>query len=300
MKIIHISDLHLCTSYNSKNLDKTIALFEHISNAEFDHLVITGDITHTAEKEDFVTFREILQNFNLLDPLKTSIVIGNHDIFGGVVTAEDVINFSGKCKATNYERKVREFYEYFKELFIGCIFSDGETIFPYLKIVDNVVFIGMNSIAGYSLIKNPLASNGRISKIQIQELKRLLKKNVFTGKKKIALTHHHFSKFTKDTTHLNNPIWDRIEKSTMKLWKKKKTLNELKKMNVELVLHGHLHKGQNYQIDDTIFVNSGDSVDNSYKNIINYQIINLDDIITNTQIKIDLNPSVIFTEDMIS
>lgn len=286
MKIIHISDLHLCGAHNSKNIDKTLELFDNISNEQFDHLVITGDIAHTGEKEDFITFREILQKHNLLDAYKTSVVIGNHDIFGGVVTAEDVVTFPGKCKNTNYKVKVREFYEHFRELFYGGIFPEDGSLYPYLKILDDFVLVGINSVDEYSLMKNPLASNGKIGKSQLRKLKSLITKPDLTGKRKIAMVHHHFSKFTKDSSTLNNPIWDRIEKSTMKLRRKKRILGSFNEAGINLVLHGHIHKASNYEKAGIRFVNSGDSVDNSNKKTIKYQVIDIDNEVASKQVEI--------------
>lgn len=297
MKIIHISDLHLCGSHNSKNIDKTIELFDNITNEDFDHLVISGDIAHTAEKEDYITLREILQKYNLLDASKTSIVIGNHDIFGGVVTAEDVVNFPGKCKNTDYKVKVQEFYEHFRELFYGCVFPDDGSLYPYLKIVENTAFFGINSVDEYSLVKNPLASNGKISKSQLLALKNIAKKNDLSGKDKIAVVHHHFSKFTKDSTHLNNPVWDRIEKSTMKLRRKKRIVSVFSEVGIRLVLHGHIHKSSVYEKEGIKFVNAGDSVDNSHKKNIKYQLIDVDETIICKQMEYRLEPEPFETDE---
>jgi 3',5'-cyclic AMP phosphodiesterase CpdA len=290
MKIIHISDLHLCSSHNFKNLDRTIALLEKINIEEYDHLVITGDISHTSEEVDFYTFRELLRECNLLEADKTSIVIGNYDIFGGVITAEDVISFSGKCKRIDYQKKVYDFHQYFKELLHGCIFPDNESLYPFIKIIDDVALIGLNSVDKYSFLKNPLATNGKIEKIQLQILKKICTEERFKSNTKIVLVHHHFSKFTKDTTHLNNPVWDRIEKRTMKLRRKKRILQMLNESEVKLVMHGHIHKASIYEISGIKFSNAGDSVDNSLSNTIKYQVIDIDDgaVLKQTEYKVGL------------
>ena len=102
MKIIHISDLHLDTFYKQDNYIKTLLLFEYIADSGFDHVVITGDITENAEKSAFLMARNLLKKFNLLNPHKCTIIIGNHDIFGGVLLAEDILNYPKKCRLTNF------------------------------------------------------------------------------------------------------------------------------------------------------------------------------------------------------
>ncbi|NLT51289.1 MAG: metallophosphoesterase [Ignavibacteria bacterium] len=289
MKIIHISDPHICLPYDGKNLYKTIELFNHLKNEEFDHLVITGDISHTSNKDDFMSFREVLEKYGLLDSKKATIVIGKHDIFGGVVTAEDVINFPGNCRKTNFNRKVREFYGYFKELYDDCLFPGGETYYPFIKKLDNTVLIGLNSVAPFSLIKNPMASNGKISKLQINDLKNLIKRTNCDGLLKIALVHHHFSKYQKDTKSLNNPFWGIIEKSTMKLKDKKRIVKQLLKLGIKMVLHGHLHKANFYEKKNIMFVNAADAIDNNYPETIKYQKIETGETIDIKEVIINLN-----------
>lgn len=173
MKIAHISDLHLCSNYKKQNAVKTKKLIENALKNGADHIVITGDISDNANEKDFLILRKILQTYNLLEWDKASVVIGNHDIFGGVQTAQDIINFPAKCTKTNYHIKQQIFYKYFEELFINTIFTSDENPFPFAKVLNNVALIGMNSIDVYSKIKNPFASNGLVDKIQRLRLKTL-------------------------------------------------------------------------------------------------------------------------------
>ena len=65
---------------------------------KFDHLVITGDLTHNADYEDLEILRNLFQEYGLLNSERLSLVIGNHDIFGGPQAAEEVFQFPEKCK----------------------------------------------------------------------------------------------------------------------------------------------------------------------------------------------------------
>ena len=117
MKIAHISDLHLDATFKKENIKKTMHLLEYITDNKFDHIIISGDITENAETAAFELARNIFKRFGLFNSKKLSLVIGNHDVFGGVHLAEDVINFPAKCKTIDYNRKVKEFEYFFNETF---------------------------------------------------------------------------------------------------------------------------------------------------------------------------------------
>ena len=277
MKIAHISDLHFDRQYKMNNIKKVDTFLNHISSLEIDHLVITGDISHNVNKFDYYILKDLLKKYNLLQSEKTSLVIGNHDIFGGVITAEDVIDFPNRCKEINYEEKILEFFEIFSELFDSAIFVGENNSFPYVKNFNNFVFAGLNSNARYSLIKNLFASNGKVYKEQVADLEILLNKEEVKQKEKIVLIHHHFSKFHRDLLNKKNPMWDKVEKSTMKLRGKKKLLDLFKRNNVRLVLHGHVHQMSDYKREGIMFCNAGSSIDNYDNEKIQFNLINIDE-----------------------
>lgn len=287
MKIAHISDIHLSYRYKSHNFDKLIKILEYVSGNSFDHLVITGDITHTAQKYDFQSLKEILKTFGMYNNQKTTIIIGNHDIFGGVVTAEDVYNFPIKCKNTDYKKQVNNFFNHFSELYENCSFPDPENVYPFIKTVGDVAFFGLNSIAEYSYIKNPLASNGKLCKKDFTVLKTAVNSVEIKSKFKIAIIHHHFSRFKKDNVHLNNYFWNKIEKNTMKLRKKNKILKLFKTMDVKLVLHGHIHIYSDYLKSGIHFINAGNSIENGNEKEL---LINMIEIDKNKMTSNQVNP----------
>jgi 3',5'-cyclic AMP phosphodiesterase CpdA len=259
MKIIHLSDFHLSTVFRDSNLDKIKFLFDKIHELEWDHIVVTGDLTDNADANDFKILRNIFESYNLLDPQKLSLVIGNHDIFGGIQTAEDILTFPEKCRVTDYDLRICEFAEYFKETFSNCVYN-SENIFPYAKLIDDVLIIGMNTIARYSKLKNPFASNGEVDLQQFTELDDILQLFGHLAKSKIILTHHHFSKIKAAIPGSTTGIWQNIEKQTMKLRKKKRLLKFFNRYNVDLVMHGHLHENKVYTRKGINFINAGASV----------------------------------------
>ena len=123
MKIAHLSDVHICQKSRPKNLERTKLLLDYALQQGVDHIVITGDIVHLGEVEDYIALRNLFQEFGLLDPFKLTLVIGNHDVFGGVYLAEDILSFPEKCESINYDAKLLEFKNHFFEfkLFNGVI-----------------------------------------------------------------------------------------------------------------------------------------------------------------------------------
>ena len=263
MRIIHLSDLHLNAIFKRENIKKLKRTLAHIVKTGFDHLVVTGDISDNADEKEFLIFHKLLKKYNLLHSEKTSVVIGNHDIFGGVQTALDVVEFPKKCKNTNYDLRVKKFVEIFKELFENVIYADDNRIFPFVKIVGDHAFFGMNSIERYGRLKNPFASNGKVSEDQLSLLKKLADDERVSGLKKILMIHHHFYKKNVETTASENSLWNKIETFTMKLKKKKFIIKQLKIAQIEFVLHGHSHEMKDYTRKGIRFVNAGASLDNN-------------------------------------
>ncbi len=225
-----------------------------------EHLVITGDISDNANDADFVIFRDILQQFNLLRPDKATIIVGNHDIFGGPQTAEDVYKFPQKCSNTDYHRKLYRFIEHFRELFENTYRPTEEVFFPFVKVLDNILLIGLNTIDHYSKLKNPFASNGHVSKTQRKLFSQLLHRPEFKDKTKVVLAHHHFYKKDVSSTSSEKTLWEKIEHFTMKLRGKKKLLKLFHENDVKLVMHGHSHEMMEYTRKGITFLNAGASV----------------------------------------
>jgi 3',5'-cyclic AMP phosphodiesterase CpdA len=262
MRFIHFSDLHLNGLYKRNNVKKFKSALKSALENGFDHLVITGDLADNAEEKEFMILRNILHKYNLLDPKLVTIIIGNHDIFGGVQTALDVVDFPKKCKNTDYEERVNRFIGYFDELFTDTYSPVNIKSFPFVKFVGEHALIGINSVDRYSTLKNPFASNGKVSDNQIEHLKKIFTLQEVSDKKKIVLIHHHFYKKNVESTASQNHIWNKIESFTMKLRKKKKLIQLFQEYDVKLVLHGHSHEIKDYHRKGIRFLNAGASIDN--------------------------------------
>jgi 3',5'-cyclic AMP phosphodiesterase CpdA len=272
--IAHISDLHLNSFYNDSILRQINFLLKHISEKKVDHLVITGDITDNASEKDFEIFRRMLNKYGFLNGEKVSIIIGNHDIFGGVQKAEEIFAFPEKCSKVNYNRLLSNFVSYFPEAFDKCYYLSSNNFFPFAKKIGNTLLIGLNSIATYSKLNNPFGSNGEINASQFSETYDILKSAEKSIRYKIVMIHHHFNKIKPEAKSTFSNLWSRIEMQTMKLRNKKRLLSLFKEFNVDIVLHGHTHESKEYYRKEMRFLNAGASIKNQ-KNVLKVNFLNL-------------------------
>lgn len=275
MIFAHISDLHINTEIVNSHLRQTEALINSALEQGAEHFIITGDVSDKALAEDFRRLRELLKKYKLLDPQKLSMVVGNHDIFGGVSHAEDIFTFPEKCRTTDYSQGIYSFNNYFEEAFAECIYRSGDgSGYPFAKRIGQCLLIGLNSIQEYSSIKNPFASNGKICDRQKEELKKILMYFGDTVKYRILMVHHHFNKIKSNAVGLTETLWQNIEKQTMKLKNKSELIELLKAGNIDLVVHGHLHESGEYTRKDMRFLNAGASIKGNMKGFLSLNLIN--------------------------
>ena len=285
MLIAHISDLHLNCFYNESNYLRLNYLLKKIQAEKVDHLIITGDVTDNASEQDFISLKKLLNKYDYLKGEKLTIIVGNHDIFGGIQRAEDIFSFPEKCRGVNYNQKLNEFTGYFPESLENCFFISSNGYYPFAKIIDNVLIIGINSIAYYSKLNNPFSSNGEVGIAQFNEVYSLLGTNLPQVKYKLILIHHHFNKVkVKARSSLGN-VWQNIEKQTMKLKNKRRLFNLFNEFNVDLVLHGHLHESKEYYRKGIRFLNAGGTLksEKGERIIINFIKLSNKKIVTNIE-----------------
>jgi predicted phosphodiesterase len=267
MRIAHLSDCHINLKYHPQHLPRLRRVLEDaLERNGADHIIITGDLTSNADARDLLTVRRLFESFGILKSSKLTVIIGNHDIFGGPHLADDLLSFPDRCRKLDYDEKVSIFQDTFSELFADTITMDTQG-YPFLKRVKNVCLVGFNSIARYSLLQNPVGSNGIVSPEAYQQALGLAKHHAWnTASARIALIHHHTFR-PRDVSHLQladgisrGGIAARIEQRTLKLHGKRQLFKLFKATNVDLVLHGHIHFTGSYVRDGIECLNGGGAV----------------------------------------
>ncbi len=285
MIIAHISDLHLNTFYRDSHLKEIKNVLRYCKDHQVDHIVITGDLTDNASEVNLNILYKSLSKFGYHNSEKLSVIIGNHDIFGGLQKAEDIFSFPDRCRKTDYNNKIKSFNDIFASTFKDCIYLGESNSYPYAKIIGDVLFVGINSNAEYSTLSNPFASNGEVSLEQFNETAKILNDYSNFVKYKIILIHHHFNKLEGSKSFSSAGLWQNIERQTMRLRKKKRLITLFKEFNVDLVLHGHLHITEKYEKKGVKFLNAGGSIKSSNSNKLKINIISIGENTIRTEIK---------------
>jgi 3',5'-cyclic AMP phosphodiesterase CpdA len=256
--IAHLSDPHLSRQYYPEHIKSFKILLRTILDHGCDHLIITGDIVSTADPDDYYLARKILSTYGLMDSRKLTIVPGNHDVFGGPHRAVDVLSFPRHIRTIDYHRRFALFEEAFAETFSGVTRMDGENLFPFVKEVGPYAIIGLNSIPPWSLWDNPVGSNGFLSDRQVSLLGQLAARGGIQGRIPLVAIHHHFNDLNDASTE--NNIWRKIESKTMRMKKRRKVLKLFNALNVQFVLHGHIHRNEMYERNGIRLANGAGAV----------------------------------------
>jgi predicted phosphodiesterase len=172
-----------------------------------------------------------------------------------------VLTFPGICRVTEYDARVKQFIDRFAPAFDGAIHGRDEEFFPFVKFIGDIALIGLNSIARWSAMKNPLGSNGEVDDMQYDRLERILGDSRLQGRRLFILAHHHFhSPKYPETCSMMGRVWQRVEGHTLKLHKRKRLLELFKLHGVEKILHGHVHEHTEYRQGGVTCLNAGASM----------------------------------------
>ncbi len=261
MKIVHLSDLHISLKNLPQNLEYTERLLAYGLQMGGEHFVFTGDITHEGKDEDFLAFRNLLERYRLLSSERSTLVIGNHDIYGGVHLAKDIQGFPQRCRNTDIAERIRIFKSYFHETFETAEFPVPEDPMLFVKRVGEVTFLGMNSTGRYSILRNPFAAAGEVTPEQLVGLRRILKSTDFADTVKIALIHHHFCLPYKKQKELKLRVLKYFEEQGNKLRGSRRLMRLWRKYRVDLTLHGHVHYSHEYRRGALRFLSGGGAID---------------------------------------
>lgn len=245
LRIAHLSDPHVNQKYHPEHLIRLEAVLQDaVHQQKADHIIITGDITSNADERDLIAMRDLFNKLGILDASRLTVVIGNHDIFGGPHLAEEVLGFPRACASCKYHHPIAEFQRVFQPLFRRVYYESNP--YPFVKLVKGTAIIGLNSVAEHSSYRNPVGSNGAIDEHQFKALKTMLAEPmVQNAEHRVVAMHHHLFR-RKDEKHLHSystpkGLLSTIEQETLKLRKKGRLISLLEGAKVRSILHGHVH-----------------------------------------------------------
>ncbi len=244
-------------------------------DAGCDHVVISGDIVSTADPDDYHLAREIFASFGLLRPERLTMVPGNHDIFGGPHRAVDVLSFPHHIRAVDHRRMMNLYAEAFAETFVGATRLSPATLFPCVKQVGPFALLCLNSVPHWSLKRNPLGSNGDFDEDHQSVLADPALSARWHGLIPVAVMHHHFHDI-HDDAH-GSTWWARIESRTMRMRRRRRTLQMFHARGIRAVLHGHVHRNDVYHLGGLVLANGAGAVCDDPVRMLKYNILSATD-----------------------
>jgi 3',5'-cyclic AMP phosphodiesterase CpdA len=168
-----------------------------------DHIVVTGDLTNIATREEFENARRWLEALG--PPERVTAIPGNHDAY------------------------VPRAHHRFRKLWAPWMVSDdaehiGSALFPFMRRKGNVALIGVSS----AVASAPFMATGRVGERQTQRVAELLREARAEGLFRIILIHH--------PPKLIDP-----RSAWRKLTDGKRFRTAIERFGAELILHGHEH-----------------------------------------------------------
>jgi 3',5'-cyclic AMP phosphodiesterase CpdA len=176
-----------------------------------DHVLVTGDLTHISLPHEFKQAKQWLQSLG--DPKDVSVIPGNHDAYVRVPWQQGLANWQEYMGSDN------------------SINASGPDIFPSLRIRGPVAFIGLST----AVPAPPFLATGRLGKTQLKRLQALLQETREQGLFRVVFLHH--------------PPVPGQEKWRKRLTDNHKLCEVLNEFGAELVLHGHMHRSIDNQIE---------------------------------------------------
>jgi 3',5'-cyclic AMP phosphodiesterase CpdA len=240
-RIAHLSDLHISADRSglrhrwrswvgksqAKNLLNLQAVLRDIASREVDHFVITGDLTNGAKQEEFETLKAALGDY--LDPSRLTIIPGNHDL--------SYRRVSRRLRTKNCPRKHWQLISHFPNLFPLLyppeLKQAKKNLFPFVKVLaaGRIVLIVLDTTGHLTAKIGLLNSLGTVNRVQLAELRTLLRHPWLHDKIKIVVMHHH---------PMIVPVATMFD-SFKYMFQSKQLLDLLYESRVDLILHGHKH-----------------------------------------------------------
>lgn len=220
MLIAHLTDIHVAdprdydgawpAKVRKHSEELLAALLRDMRAIGPDHVVLTGDLTQTARREEFERARAHLDAN--LPGIRVTVLPGNHDRWS--------------------PESVAFFEERFGDL-LRCDLGGGSG-FPFCHLAGNVALLGIDSSPFVPGV-DPADVKGFVSREQLERLQELARDPRLAGRFLILLLHHHL-RLSDEDSRADDP------KDPTPLINASQVEQALEKAGVQLVLHGHRHK----------------------------------------------------------
>lgn len=253
--IAHFSDLHIAGKNDHRQLRFLDRLLGELAGRNYDHLVITGDLTDTASPDDWLVVRDALIRHGLFEWQKTTVVAGNHDLIEleSEMRFYNALNPDERQRQKRVGRKLSKFCEMFRPLITDE--TDPGACLPFVKVFRvgevRLAFVAVNSVLPWSGTDNPLGARGEVSQESLRLLTEKPVMDVLEGCFVIGVCHHAFKVYGTDA------LIDQAFDWTMELKNRNEFLRVMKLLHASIVLHGHFHRFQTYGADGITFINGG-------------------------------------------
>ncbi|MDP8998782.1 MAG: metallophosphoesterase [Myxococcota bacterium] len=236
MRIAHFSDLHLLSldgvpvrRFMNKRITGWVnlrlkrasihrseyvrAIAREIGARDFDHVVVTGDLTNLALESEYDLARDVLERDLGLDPSRVTVVPGNHDVY------------------TRGALSCRRFERYFAPWLIGDLPELAVDVnggfFPVVKLRGSVAIIGLSS----AVPRPPMVAAGELGLAQIAALHRVLEHPEVARRTAVLGLHH---PAVRPESRAKMYLEGLRDASAL--------VAELRPIANGLLLHGHLHR----------------------------------------------------------
>lgn len=230
-------------------------MLEHLAERRIDHLVITGDLCNAAAVGEWAVMRDVLRDYGFWSWERTTVLPGNHDLINleEEMRIYNALNPFSESRRKVLQERVAAFCSMFGELMTDG--SDGGAGFPFVKVLRfsslSLAFVAVNSVWPWHRSENPLGARGFVDP---SELKALLLRDVAEALKGcfvVGLCHHALRVYGT-----LSPI-DQAFDWTMELINRDEYVAVMKAIRANVVLHGHFHRFQTYELEGIAVVNGG-------------------------------------------
>ncbi|RXK89088.1 metallophosphoesterase [Chlorobaculum sp. 24CR] len=253
--IAHLSDLHFASKNDRYLIARLDVMFAEFVRRRYDHLVMTGDLIDTASPVLWTIIRDALVRHGLFDWTKTTVIPGNHDLIDleEEMRFYNALNPDDRSRQRRLDHRLRQFNAVFRPLISG---DGGEAAgVPFVKVMRfgqiALSFVAVNTVDPWSGADNPLGARGSVSHETLKALREPNVRQALDESFVIGLCHHAYKVY--GTGMLVDQAFD----WTMEFKNRDEYLGAMKGLGAKLVLHGHFHRFQVYQVGGMDFINGG-------------------------------------------